>query len=68
MSFTGSFLAMVLGKLVLYAIRFAQRETNGDTFRASELFYFSIILPIYIKQLFYCYSKSNFCEQPVVLD
>ena len=32
MSFIGSFLAMVLGKLVLYAIRSAQRGTNGDTF------------------------------------
>ena len=27
-----SFLAMVLGKLVLYVMRFAQRRTNGDTF------------------------------------
>ena len=48
MSFIGSFLAMVLGKLVLYAIRSAQRGTNGDTFSASELFYFAIILPICI--------------------
>ena len=59
MSFIGSFFAMVLGKLVPYAMRSTQRITNGDTFQASELFYFSIILPIYIKQLFYCYSKSN---------
>ena len=46
MSFIESFLAMVLGKLVLYAMRSAQRRTNGDTLRASELFYFAIILPI----------------------
>ena len=62
MSFIESFLAMVLGKLVLYAMRSAQMRTNGDTFRASELFYFAIILPIYIKKLFYCYSKSNCCD------
>ena len=68
MSFIESFLAMVLGKLVLYAMRSAQRRTNGDTFRASELLYFAIILTIYIKQLFYCYSKSNCCEQPVMLN
>ena len=33
----------------------------------SELMNYSI-LPMYIKQLFFCYSKSNCCEQPVVLD
>ena len=32
MSFIESFLAMVLGKLVLYAMRSAQRRTNGDMF------------------------------------
>ena len=32
MSFIESFLAMVLGKLVLYVMRSAQRRTNGDTF------------------------------------